>query len=819
MKTSRSFLPALLMCVFLSAAAVPRSPFLYFPAAQEPESVSTGSPAQPSDHSEESLNAGSSGLDHSEESLDAGSSGLDLSEDSLKAGSPAPTLINESPDGYRECPDLAATGQYVWNSISGQILCTGLSDQEPAAVLSVSGLLSEGETTDRLSLTSWNTESILLCVPVYTEKGLKSVELFELKYNDLKHNDSSIEVLSSQDAGEKLRFLYENDDKWLEIDMISNHQRLFFAALDQDFQMHFFLYTPSDDTLVPLGDRELSLCRAIFPFGEDMMMAEQDDLYESVLHLTLFSLKDASTEELYRINVNTTDEMFNFAFDEDENRLFFTANNLVYAVNPESTEAPAAVGRLNTEANKFRLGILTEGRYVCQSTDGQLLSCDAHGQIPVKQLLIADTMGIDTLSEAAADFNLICPDYTVSVRTSQYEEDVQAELQRNPQAYDLYILTYGSDPWRTLSDQGMMANLSEDVRSAHSGSTPMSDETNIHLSDLLTDMPQGIRNAVTKDGHMIAFPVSVMNVCHSVNPEAVEALTGLSLEELPTDIVGFLEFLRDLAKKGTLKGNSQYTLYDEGTGKDQYREIVLDYILEKALLLSETGQANEEDLISTLRTALETFQTINWDGLGLSEADTGRTPLFSDAYLQTEVIDNEEGFVFRPISFIPENGRLIPQTLSLLCVNPNSANREAAIAFTEHLFDKMKASEKMALCKSLNDPVPNAGYDEDLAYLENTADELAQLAANESDPSKKKQLENELEDLKAYTQRYRLNARFAVSGDSISKYRSFEDDMVPFTNVFWTDAGTARAQYDFLEGRITPDQLISRLRKYLLRDQ
>ena len=240
-----------------------------------------------------------------------------------------------------ECADLAVADGHVWRYTDGQVLCENPAadlDKMQVASLPVENLLSEGAKADFEAVVPWGDDSILLCLSELDGAGERKVELVELGLKDNK-----ITELSRQDATDKLGQLMVVDvtadesgaasgDAWLEADVISVNQRLVIGVLDADFQMHFHLFDPAADKLTELGERPLDLFRSMVPYGDGVLIAEPDDFDEGALKLVKMSLPSGDVDEVCALQVSSVQRMYNFAYDDASEQLYFTTNNLVYAI-------------------------------------------------------------------------------------------------------------------------------------------------------------------------------------------------------------------------------------------------------------------------------------------------------------------------------------------------------------------------------------------------------------------------------------------------------------------------------------------------------
>lgn len=736
--------------------------------------------------------------------------------------------IAETPESLlSECPDLACAGAYVWRYNDGAVLCGDPLTGKTLASLPATELPGAGTAAAYQSLVSWTDDSVLLVLA--SDSGEKRVALTELNLRD-----GEICVKDRFMADEKLGFLFDEPDQWLEIDMVSNGQRLFIAALDPGFRFHLYLYTPAGDTLVPLGERPLDVYIAAIPYGRDMLLVGSNLEDEGILEITRLSLEDGSTELLESLALDSALEVFNFACCEEENLLLFTRNNIVYAYTLQSGEEPKPVGMLASAPAFFRLGVTAGERFVCHGETGQLLSCALHGELTLQPLRIISAEGDETLAAAIRDFNLVYPRYTVSAVMSDGEENLLARAA--DEDFDAYVLWLDSDAFRSLRDKGMIAELS--------GSG---------LIDAVADnMPARLRAALAGRNGMSAFPVRIDNYCQLLNVSAVEELCGISREKLPTDWIGFLRLLGRLAKEGALIGSSRFCIFNMDVTAGEFRDTVFSWLMQDCFLWTLEDGSRIGSLEKTLVPILKEFNKIDWTRLGLPEdvwyedafMDAGgfdgtmedknggtsftmldpavgeegapvrrtggspaaRTALLTEAYMEIAVIAKADGDEYWPLSVETGGERLLAQNVLVICVNADTPRGEAVRSFVEYLWSRMDMAMKMTVCRTINEPVPNTDYEEDLAYYQQRINELERKTAQEKNPAEKEVMNQQLRQMHAFLEQYRKNAFWAVSEESIAAYRALQDQLIPSPLMLWTDPSIDDAVFDFLDGLASPKQ-------------
>lgn len=691
------------------------------------------------------------------------------------------------------CPGLAVTGALVWQIADGEVLCQQPETGEIVARIGVDALLKPPEALVYQAITGWTEDSVMLLLGLNGDGGGRRAALVELALRD-----GAVSVRNALDASAALGFLFTDDAHWIEIDAVGCGERLFIEAMDTQYRFHFHACTPGSNALTPLGEYPLEAFQAAIPYGDSLLLAApaEDD---ALLALTALSLDDGATRPLRTVKVDSARRLFNFAYSDTEKRLYFTSNGTVYALDPSGDAAPEVVGAMDAVPAELRLGAVTRDRFVAHAElPGQLLSCALRSRTEATPLRVFNPVGEPAVYTAAGAFGVANPAYAVSVTESGDEAGALAALQSGAADFDACVLRLNGDAYRAIRDAGLLADLSDSAT----------------LSNAIADMPARLQAALVREGAPIACPVSVANACQLLNIPALEELASCSRDDMPTDWAGFFDLLKQLADQGALIGNEDYCLYDGTLSAKAFREMLFSWMLQDCFLWLDADEGTPGALAEALTPALEAFNAVPWDRLGLPEegadtayesTDDAPPPLILDGALEIAEMSLPEGYEFWPLSLQPGGPRLIAQNISAICVNPGSSHVQAATAFVECLWDGLDTVTRASLCQSMNAPVLNPDYDDDLAYLQRSSELLRQGMEAAGSVGERAQLGAELADLKAYLDDYLENARWLISEGSVARYRAQADRMQPTASEAWFTDAVAGAMFEFLEGQSTPD--------------
>ena len=698
------------------------------------------------------------------------------------------------------CPDLAVCDGCLWRIDGQEVCCADAATGETRVALPLSSLYSPEETPVRVGLVSWTGDRVLLALALRDAAGDAAVRLTALGLED-----GAIVTLQEDDAGEALGFLA---DDWYEVSMVGCGQRLFIAAMDSGYQFHFFLYTPDGGALLSLGERSLAAYTAALPYGDDLLIVGPGESDDGVLELTRLSLTDGSAELSESIELDSALRVANLAWDPARERLCYTVNSTVYALTPGSGLPPEVVGTLATPPAELRQGAIVGDCYAALGEQGELLRCDIGNPVTLSaQLRVAAVADSTVVMEAARDFGVAHPGCSVTTADAVDPEAFLAAMEAHSPVYDAFVLPLNGELYRSLKATGSMADLS---------AAPA-------LSPAVADMNPRMADALTDAGRLVAMPLEVGSSCQQLNLPALKALTGLSEAELPTDWASFLALLGRLADDGALAGGD-YCLYAPGMPGEGLRDTLFTWMFQDCLLWVQADGEALDALSGALEPVLRAFDDIDWSRLGAPDAlpapgqalpvqpdDDAQVALLGDGLLTIEVAPQAAGMELWPLSIRPDGPRLIGQAATVICVNPWSANPEAALAFVAHAWERTAAETRMALCQSLNDPTVNDAYDEDLAYMAEDAAMLRQAVADERSADERAYLQASLDELEAYMADYRENARWLTSEESIARYRRFAGALVPVAPDIDFESPFGALMVSYLDGNLTPAQFIDRL--------
>ena len=700
---------------------------------------------------------------------------------------------------------IVSSGTKIWRIAGTEVICADAVTQQDTARIAVDDLLSvesnpiriaERAGADWLGLVARDEQSVWLCASVTDDAGALHVLLFGLALAE-----KQISVTGVTDVTDTLHPFFDHSRDWLEIDMTACAAGILISALDQDTTISLFRWDVSAGKLTELGVESPLLCLAVIPYKSGALLPGLSLGNDNMLDLRILDLESGECSSLETIGIETDPSSAgNFAWLPAENLLCYTVGNTAYRITLGSGERPIPFAVTDKTPVENRLGVIAGNQFVLYAEDGSLIYCDFHAELKATRVRIADASGSEELPDLASQFNGQRKDIHASVTVCSDESRILEQMLNQSTDYDIYVITTDSGLYSALKNRGFYVDLSgnDAIRAA------------------VADMPESIRTLVSEDTHLTGLPILTQNNALLLNVKAFQELTGCSKEEIPTDWLGMLQLLKRLSDDGILMENPRYTVY-ESDYTAGLKEDLFALILNDCLLWQNQSGASPDDLTAILLPVLQEFSTISWDRFGLSDEEsddrswrlTDETiPLFSTVQAEIAVMDLDDGMEYWPLSMSKECPRLIPEIVSVMIINPWSAQSKDAQFFLEYAWENLSVLAKMSLNQKMNEPVKNTAYDEDVDYLE-------QLITSYQDQIKKAESEEEAESLRRemdnaeeFLAGYRKNASWLASESSIAEYRALSTQFAPAVPEFWSVDEEDAAVLQFLDGMMPAEQFV-----------
>ena len=705
--------------------------------------------------------------------------------------------------------ELIVSGSCLWQVVDQTLRCTDFSSTNlpselplSSATLPVSGelyrfnLLSSGQADN----------GVRLMAAFLSDEGSLSIQLLSFT----RDPSGQIRFQSMQDWTEPLGAFYAPDGGCLQVEMTALDHEILLSALDEDFICHLCLFTPETGIVRELSQIPYSMLTAVLPRADQILLA--GDSLESGLNLSVLSLTEEEISDLADYPLSTSATCQNFALDPSTDRLFFTLRNTVYRVSLQEGTAPEPIAVLHLIPAALGKGAIISGNYVTQTEAGDLLSCPLNATLSAIPLRILNTTENTDIEEITARFNAAQPEYFLSVETLSFEdsedseEDTDEEDETPEQESAKDRLTQADAVISSLSSpecQGLLyAGYSVDL------------SVSSLLQEALASMEPPVRRALEHQGTLIAFPISLEVPCLTLNLPALEALTGLTQENLPRDWQGFLSLLSALADQESFRSHPEYSVSISGLSPEDFSEILLFWML-RSVLLDASYSADSTVVDQTLPPLLNAFKTIHWQALIPEDIPTSEDsiPIVEESLVEITTGYQDPDKMFWPLSAAAGRETVLPQQLTVLLLNAASPYQEILLRWVEYAWQQSDPAFRMSLCSSLTDPIPNEEYESTLAELEQILQEYEAMAKDSDDPDEVEAIRAETESLRDYLASYRAEAMWLVSAESLASYRSHT--FAPDPIAFWESEDLLEVPESWLAGDISDEALLSWARSLL----
>jgi hypothetical protein len=627
-----------------------------------------------------------------------------------------------------------------------------------------------------------------------------------LFYLGLKEKE--IQLLKAQDATEQLRLLFDGKTAWNEMNMAASGDAVYFGVLDSDFMFRQALYHPDSGELLTLEEQSLMIQYAVFPWQNHFLVLRISLEEEQACELMKL---DAVTGDISRVDTVKTGSFaqpMNLASDPAGENVCFTINNSAYRYRLGSGQTAEPFAVLPENPVDYRTALAAGECYVIQTEERELMPVNIRATLSSTRLSIANIAADDSIADLAGLYNLQHPESYAAITDGGEESAVLDEMLSGSSRFDLYVVSMNTEAYSALLSRGYMGDMSGSSR----------------LTALAEDFTPAVRQEIIRDGRLYAMPLYTDNRCLLLNTEWMAQTAGVPEESIPTSWPEFLALTARISQSGLLREDGGYCFGEPGTTAETFREQLLAWILNDCLLWLRQDESRLSQLPQVLTPILQAMETINFEGLGLAKEDAEdltwlmtnpQKGVMTEEYLEIEAGTREPGTGFWPLSVTAGGERLIPQEIAAVFVNPYSEHPDLALSYVEYVWENMDVLRKMIFCRSLNEPVVNSAYEEDLAYLEAMIPEYEAALEGASGPEEKAVLTQELQNLQDELADYRENGRWYASEESIAAYREKEEQLRPAAPDFWSADEEDQAVLQYLDGMISADLFARQLQAAL----
>ena len=484
------------------------------------------------------------------------------------------------------------------------------------------------------------------------------------------------------------------------------------------------------------------------------------------------------------------------AYDEDGDTLYFQeGQDILAAKGADAENAVRVAGVSDPETNFWNAGgILDGGRYVYFRQDAAVIVDLKANAKKTKRFTVADSTGSRAVADALEELGMLHADYETSVDAAERTDAAIADsvLKKNAEP-DVYILYADSQVYKSLYDRGYLPEITvPDAVAAVNAMYP------------------AVREVLTRDGRVLAFPVRAEGGTIGLNHTALKAI-GENPDAVPDDWAGLLKKIGELGIK--LGGSEQYSVFDPYATVPELRASLLDAILktyEYDMLKNGAGGFDDSELAETLGELMK----LDLPGMGVRqsigkyETVPYRMPLVCEG-VSTLCGTYVEDRVPHPLRVRKAGRPMLPLRLTVAVINPYTAHPEEAQEFISMLARHTDTVTAYTVSGEKNEPVADRQMQEKFEEMRAEADALragaddAMSAAAEDRAARLAELELNIATIE--------KLRWVISAEGLRRFRA-RPELLYVGRYPYTDSDAAKdLKRRYLEGELDTSRFLKSL--------
>ena len=542
-------------------------------------------------------------------------------------------------------------------------------------------------------------------------------------------------------------------------------------------------------------------------YGDGTVLMSETNFADSTIVFSAFDPESEEYDELLIIEAENSAGADYTAYDSASGTLFYVADNMLCRITDMDESSAEKICPVATSSGHTPASIAI-GHDAYMIGEGALITqYDASVQVSGTVLNIFDEWSLFVYNEpnsAKSDFMQRHPDVVIA---ESGDADIIQSMISQSDEIDIYILRSSNDVYDVLKQREYLVPLN---------SIP-------GIEDTVNSMYPHIRDFITKDGNIYAFPVDYAAYAQMEYSDLAMAELGFTHEDMPSTWTEFFRFIGE--NQHVFDENGVVSMFPLKYSVDRVRRDIFDAMVEDYIqyIYTQTGAVTFDTDI--FRELLSEFEKADFAATGLTEE--GNAPGWT-GYYQDTLFWPGGGMLLPASAYNPaELGGLYQLMLSpaentaaavyaeipLIMINPYSKHIDLALDFIAAVHDNPILSSRIAMCPDMNETKLVSTYDEDLAYfagrVEQVNAEMEKAPEDELDEWQKR-LESAIESYKSFLSREHKWC-WEISEDSIAWFRSFADRISISTscgmnrdarNVIYTQLS------QYYDGLISADELI-----------
>lgn len=268
-----------------------------------------------------------------------------------------------------------------------------------------------------------------------------------------------------------------------------------------------------------------------------------------------------------------------------------------------------------------------------------------------------------------------------------------------------------------------------------------------------------------------------------VNKEVLQEI-GLTMDDMPTNLVDLCKFVTRWNNEFAAEQTQYRLLESDGSLTKQYLlEIAMKMQMMKCLKNGTELNFNTPEFRQVLQ-ALDTMDARaidreiqqrqeNGEGGEVAYEEEYHEALLSPYYdldLRTNTPGTNDYQNALAMSLLPGDEVTYSMSMQMFVINPRSANKDLAAEYLAGLYDNMDVRTRVMMLNDQNEPVENARYQSQLDKIDRDIESIQKEYDKEQDEHQKKDLEENLNGLKEWRERYTKEERYEVTQAALDDY-------------------------------------------------
>ena len=496
---------------------------------------------------------------------------------------------------------------------------------------------------------------------------------------------------------------------------------------------------------------------------------------ETTCTLIRYDLADESEEELSSLTAKSEEfgNISGLCVDEAKNTLYYVRNGEIWAAPGMDFSAAVAVNDCPISYD-VNMKVMKDGNLLVYSQNAVMVRDVDPSLRADYSLNIQDYAYNETFTETVFDFSN-ATGVPVILRRGGSSASILQDMMNRDDSVDIYCMSAQTSEFSALKNRGFIYDLSGNEK----------------LAAAAERLVPYIRDAVTKDGKLIAVPSNAYGYFLGYKTEIVQKL-GIE-DELPKTWSQFFDWIEALPGKMEGKG---YTVFASWTTKWEFRYTLIHTIIDQYQMYINEGKKEFAFNTPQLRELLERAMSIDCDALGLRDSEesdeTGGywseeeyKESLIETYTQTSMQTYNEGTAPLLLSFDEGEDPILPVTINVSFVNPFSKHAEEAAEFLAMSMKNLDTATRYSVFADETEPIRYPDFEEYKANMKQWYEDAKQALETADEETKEiwaqtvEDYEKSLADID--------HSYWMVAPDAIAAYQS----RIPYLRVQTDDLGTA----------------------------